>query len=561
MEMAHWWCRPAMRRVSALVLSVALLGLSGCTSADQAADDGLPAMLSLLSPVSPLGLNYGESAVLELGYTLHGKPRAGVTLRLSTDGDDGGTTLSSASVVTNDRGQASVLLTAGAAESAFHVLVTVAQADELVIDVAVSRYAFGSLAVRLDAVTVAPSAVAIEAGLYTDQGCSELAPMLKLLGALRSAQNGSPYAELRFTKLLLRDYTVLARALDWRGRPVATGCVGMPERLLRSAVTVPLAVPLHPLFLSPVGSFTIKSELQLHLPSPPFATLACRYGLGQVLLDALVAAVPPADRALAMRLQAARALLDGKGCRAAGMPAEAPDQSVQTLLGGTSAGANLITVATDMSAVQDTAVLTSRLDIRGSEATRWFADHTLQTLTLKSPMMSAIYALSDVPNPMVRELPLGVHENLLSVPPHALSLQLPQRWRRALNELVLEPRGVAMNPMQLWQAAIASARSGMATGCPAIEAVLCSKLASPCKGLLSGPCMTATSNVAMTLQHALDDASARLDLSYGLAADLDDPDDLLRAKALTSGQASGEIELGSGTAAFTAIVTGSRRAD
>ena len=196
------------------------------------------------------------------------------------------------------------------------MLVTVPQAADLVIDVAVSRYAFGSLYIRLDAATVAASAVAIEAGLFTDQGCSELAPMLKLTGALRSAQAMSPYAELRFTTLLLRDYTVLGRALDRRGRPVAVGCVGMPERLLKSAVAVPLAIPLHPLFISPVGSFTVKSELQLHLPSPLYAALSCRYGLAQTLLDALVTAVPMADKPLAMRLQAARAALAAIcGCR------------------------------------------------------------------------------------------------------------------------------------------------------------------------------------------------------------------------------------------------------
>ena len=131
----------------------------------------------------------------------------------------------------------------------------------------------------------------------------------------------------------------------------------------------------------------------------------------------------------------------------------------------------------------------------------------------------------------------------------------------ALTDLVLQPKGVTMTPMQLWQAAVSGARSGMATGCAAVEAVLCSKLAAPCKGLLVGPCQTAASNVAMALQHALDDAREPLDLSYRLAADLDEPSDMLQAKSLTSGQASGEIELGSGTAAFTATVSGSRRPD
>lgn len=554
--MARRWCKPWIR----FGVCVAALLLGRCAAPDSAFQDEVMATLELVSPAPPLGLNYGEPVLLELGYKLRGKPRAGITLRLSTDGDDGGATLSSASVVTNDRGQASALLTAGAAESAFHVLVSAPHAEELVIDVAVSRFSFGTMNVRLDAVQVAPSALAMEAGLYTDQGCAELPPMLKLTGALRSAQAGSPYAELRFTKLLLRDYTVLGRALDRRGRPVAQGCVGVPEQLLRSAVAVPLAIPLHPLFLSPVGSFTVKSELQLHLPSPMFAALACRYGLGQVLLDELVAAVPAADRGVAMRLQAARAPLDGTGCRSPGMT-DAPDQSVQALLAATFAGATLSAVATDMAVVQDAAVLTSRLAIRGSPSTRWFADHTLLAITLKTPTMSATYPLIDVPTPTVRELPLAVHENLIIVPRHELSLQLPQRWRHALTELVMQPKGVTMTPTQLWQAAVSGAKRGADTGCQAVEAALCSKLAAPCTGALSGPCQTAAASVAMALLHALDDARASLDLSDGLSADLDDPDDMLAAKTLTTGQAAGAIELGTGTATFTATVTGIRRPD
>ncbi len=556
--------RSCKRRRSLAILAVVpllLVGVGGCAPLETLPPDELPAVISLVSPTSPLGLHYGESALLELGYTLHGEPRAGVTLHLSTDGDDGGATLSTASVVTNDRGQASARLTAGAAESAFHVLVTVPRAAELVIDVAVSRYDFGRMLVKLNTQDLSPAAVTVEAGAYIDQGCAELPPTAKLMGALRSQQGPAQPGELLFATLLLHNYTVVGRALDRRGRLIAHGCVGLPERLLRSGVVVPLAIPLQPVFLSPVGSFTVKSELQLHLPDRLFALLSCRYGLAQTLLDALLAAVPPADRTLAMRLQAARAMVDGQGCRSTGLTSDAPDQSVQTLLTGTASALTLIAVAGDLAAVQGTAVLTSRLDVRGSEATRWFADHTLLAVTLKTSTLSATYPLLTVPTPTVRELPVAVHANLLGVPTHALSLQLPEKWRQAQTELVMTPRGVTMSPMQLWQAAVSGARSGMASGCQAVEAVLCSKLAPPCKGVLVGPCQTASTNIAAELLHALDDARQQLDLRYGLSADLDEPDDLLQAKTLSGGQAAGELVLGSGTAAFTATATGTRRAD
>ncbi len=553
--------RRSFKRWRLLGMAALALLLARCAPVESRTEDELPAMLILVSPGAPLGLNYGESALLELGYMLRGKPKAGVTLHLSTDGDDGGATLSTASVVTNDRGQASARLTAGAAESAFHVLVTVPQAAELVIDVAVSRYDFGRMLVKLDTRELTPPAVTIEAGAYIEKGCAELPPTAKLMGALRSMQAAAQPGELFFAKLLLHDYTVVGRALDRRGRLIAHGCVGLPERLLKSGVVVPLAIPLQPVFISPVGSFTVRSELQLHLPEPLFATLACRYGLAQTLLDELLVALAATDRTLAMRLQAARSMVDGQGCRSPGLSSDAPDQSLQTLLGGTAAAPTLIAVAVDMAAVQDAAVLTSRLDIRGSEATRWFGDHTLLAVTLKSSALSATYPLLTLPTPTVRELPLSVHANLLGVPTHALSLQLPEQWRQALAELVLLPKGVTMSPSQLWQAVVSGARSGMATGCQAVEAVLCSKLAPPCKGVLVGPCQTASTNIAAALLHALDDAPPQLDLRYGLSADLDDPDDLLQAKALSGGQAAGELALGSGTAAFTAIATGTRRPD
>ena len=541
-----------------VILAAVLLGR--CAPPEPVTTDGVPATVGLVSPTSPLGLNYGESATLTLGYKLRGEPRPGITLRLSPDGDDGGATLSTAKVVTNDQGEASALLTAGAAESAFHVLVSAPQAEELVIDVAVSRYAFGTMRVELDATTVAPTAVEIEAGLFIDQGCAELMPMAKLTGALRSLQKAVPAGGLLFSTLLLRDYTVIGRAADKHGRLVARGCVGMPERLLKSGIEVPLTVPLQPVSMSPVGSFTLTSSLQLQLPSTLYAGLACKYGLAQTLIDALVAAVPAANKDVALRLQTARAALDPKGCRSTGVTGEPPDQGVQTLL-GSAAGMTLGAVAVDLTAVQSAAGLRTQLDVRGSADTRWVGDHTLQGLTLQTPTKNATYPLSDVPVPLVRELPLRLDDNRLVVPSHALSLQLPRWWRRALTELILVPRGVTQTPMQLWQMAIGAARSGTAVGCDAVEAVLCSKLAAPCKGVLVGPCQAASTSVAAALLHALDDANTQLDLRYGLAADLDDPDDAFQAKALANGLGSGEIDLGSGTSALTATVIGTRRAE
>jgi hypothetical protein len=550
----------ALPRLFHRLLAVAAL-LAGCAAPEPMADDDIVASLALVSPHSPLGLNYGESATLTFAYALRGEPLAGITLHVSPDGDDAGAALSTASVVTNDRGEASALLTAGAAESAFHVVVTAPQAQDLVVDVAVSRYAFGTLLVGVDATAVAPTAVAVEAGLFTDQGCADLPPMSKLTGALRSAQQQDRQAKLLFSTLLIHDYTVVGRAYDQSGHLVALGCVGVPEELLKFAAGPPVTVPLHPVYPSPVGSFTIKSALQLQLPSQLFPGLSCRYGLAQTLLDELIAQVAPADHDVAMRLRAARAPVDPHGCRTTAGTGDAPDQNLQTLLQATAPAATLTAIAADMAAVQQAATLTSQLDIRGSASTRWVGDHTLIDVTLQSQTTPKTYSLADVPTPTVRELELSLVDGQLSVPTHALSLRLASLWRRALTDLVLRPRGVLMTLPQLWQAVLSGAHSGTASGCDAVEAVLCGKLAPPCKGTLSMPCQAATANVAVYLQEDLSDAPSDLDLRYGLSIKPDDPDDMVAARSLSMGQASGEIDVGSGTAGFTATVSGLRRAN
>ena len=79
--------------------------------------------------------------------------------KLTIDSPTGGGTLSTPTAVTNDLGEASVRLTAGAVESAFHVTVAAPLAPELVVDVAVSRFAFGTLRVVLDASPVSLGAI------------------------------------------------------------------------------------------------------------------------------------------------------------------------------------------------------------------------------------------------------------------------------------------------------------------------------------------------------------------------------------------------------------------
>lgn len=538
----------------AVLLAVVTCVACGEGSAPPA--DGPAATLVLASPEAPLGLSYGESATLVLRYRQHDRPQAGVTLHLVTDGNAGGATLSTSSVVTNERGEASALLMSGASESAFHVVVSAPLAPDLIIDVAVSRYAFGSMAVDVDG-TPYPGVTRVSAGLFTDMDCTILPPTPKLQGALRSLTRMERRGLILFTTLLRRSYSLVGRAEDANGRLRAYGCVLVSEQILSAGVPVPVTVPMWPIYPDPVGSYTLSSELKIGSDAlAPWPMMACASGLGQVMVDAVVAALPAAERDLASRISAARAPLDAQGCHLAGMGD--PDQATQAMLTASPAGATMIAVASETSALLANAVLSSRLDVRAPTRGGYLADHTVSSIKLTTPMTPVMYPLNDVFLPVARDLLLAQTADQLTLPKHALSLQLPRLWRRAQSSLVLQPRGLTMTPAQLWQQAVTASKQGMLTGCDAIESAICDRIAQPCKGPVAMACAAATTAVGSKLTSSLDDAAAAVDLSYRAVLTLDDPDGTLQAKGLTMGQLTGTIELRAGQAPLTGGVTGLR---
>ena len=216
---------------------------------------------------SPLGLSYGEQTTLQFRYLVQGEPQAGVALKLWIDSTTGGGTLSTPTAVTNDLGEASVRLTAGTTESAFHVTVSAPQTTDLVVDVAVSRFAFGTLRVLLDASPVSLAAVQLRVGLYPNTACNDLSPTPVLMGALRSQRQNGPRGELLFGTLLIQPYAVVGRAEDQSGRLIGYGCVEVPERLLRADLNIPVEVPLGIVQPSPVGSYLLDIQITPQWPA------------------------------------------------------------------------------------------------------------------------------------------------------------------------------------------------------------------------------------------------------------------------------------------------------
>lgn len=550
--------RLALFVLGTVMAGLALLGPVGCGEPEGSEQSGPQATIALVSPLAPLGLTYGEQATLLLRYHQKSQPAAGVILTLSIEGENTGATLSADRIVTNDHGEASVLFTAGASEAAFRVVASAALAADLIIDVAVSKYAFGNLDVFVDATEVPGSVTHVRAALITGMSCAVLPPSPQLGPVLRLQQAAERQATLPFPTLLVRPYSVIGRAEDANKRLLAYGCVDLPEQLLRTGLRPVVPVPLELVFPSPLGRYamTLKLNTQPMATPPASATLpvwqqlACPVGLGQVLLNAILQAIPTADQSLAMRLSALRAAVDMNGCR---VGAGKPDDRLYTLLDGTAAGQALVPVAQDGAAIQKSFVLQSTLEVYAATDRALLGAHSLDQLTLNTPTRMATYSLSALPTPSARELSLSQSGARLMVPEHGLTLRLPALWRRALDELVLMPRGVTMTPQQLFQSAVT-----MAGGCSAVETLLCTGVTPPCAGKLLGPCMTATSAAASSLTSALADAAPGLDFFVSQTLTLDDPNGTLEAQTLEAGQVSGQLRVAPETLSVSGTATGTR---
>ena len=161
--------------------------------------------------------------------------------------------------------------------------------------------------------------------------------------------------------LIVEDYAPIRESL-------ATG--------LRAVVPVPIA----PVFPSPLGSYDLTFTLQSKPSSPGiWSQLACPSGLGQVLIDATIQAVPTGDKDVASRLLAARGALDGSGCRTG---ADKPDERLHALLAGTVAGMTLVPVVQDADALVKGLKLATTLQVYVANGRDTLATHTLTSATL-----------------------------------------------------------------------------------------------------------------------------------------------------------------------------------
>ena len=543
----------ALRRVSwASCLLLITAAFVACGSVDDEGDAQPITTLTLLSR-APLGLHYAERATLSFRYRRAGEAVPGATLTVHLDRDDTGATLSADRLITNDRGDASVLLTAGASEGAFHVVIDAPSAPSLIVDVAVSRFDFGSLDVLVDA-TPFEAAVLVRAGLVLDSGCPKLPATPQPLPAARINQASERRATLPFPVLVLMPYSVYARAEDSQGRLIAYGCIDIPESLLRTGLRPLVSVPLAAAMPSPLGSFDLTLDLTTRPPTPDsYVSIACSSGQGQLLLDGLLEALALLDGALAARVLALRAPLDMAGCRAG---SASLDERLQMILVSTTAGTLLQSVASDLSAVRSRSSLGTQLDITSGSQGQFQARHTLRTLRFSLGGSSTQYSLSSLPVISASDLSIQQSGARLTVPSHVLMLGLPGYWQRAIVDLVLAPRGILQSPAQLFSSAVDTASASAMTGCAAIESAICSQLAPPCVGKLVAACVAGRDSGSTRLTQALSNRPPGYDLSLSMQLQLDDSSGSLQAQRVQGGQVSGLAGGVSGSTVLSGTASG-----
>lgn len=541
--------------LSGLIALLAIGSLPSC--GDGAEDQSSPPepTLALLSPPAPLGLHYTERSTLSIRYRKGSRPVPGATISVHIDRDDSGATLSADRLITNDRGDASVLLTAGAAETSFRVVFEVSGITSLLVYVAVSRFDFGNIDVLADATAFESTAV-VRVGLVQDTSCTALPATAQPLPATRTNQASERRAPLPFPVLLVKPYGVYARAEDNQGHLVAYGCIEIPDALLRTGLRPLVPVPLSAIMPSPLGSFELDLDLNTQNAAPdPFAGLACASGQGQILLDGIDEALAISEIELGSRIRSQRSVADGAGCRSG--PGYL-DGRLHTLLAATSSGLQLAAAAGDIATLRRNVTLGTTLSVFTGAGALYQANHLLRFARFTLPAANMQYSLATLPVNEARDLMLAQTGAMLVVPPHQLMIGLPGLWQRAIDDLVLRPKGILQPPSQLFLGAVNSAQASAMMGCAAVESQICELIASPCSGKVAPACMTARDAIVARLAAALSPSPPELDLSLSMMLHLDDTTGTLQAQRVGSGEVSGRANTAAGPTTLTGSARGPR---
>lgn len=514
-------------------------------------------VLSVISPGTPLGLTYGERKTLVYRLQRGDRQLAGEFLQIEIDLESSGSTLSASRLITNDHGEASVLLTAGGAESAFHVVATAASAVPLSVDVAVSRFAFANLDVLVDGTQITAGRKTV-AALYEsrERRCQMLKPTPTLSPPLRIGETSLRRGLLAFPTLLAQEYTVVGRVEDGDGLLLAYGCVDLPDTVTKTGLRPVIDVPLVAVTPSPLGTFDVQlTGSDPPLPLDAVDQLVCADGLSTLFLDQLQQAVGATDATLLGKIRAARSGVDKAGCRGG---SALLDDRLTNLLSGTAGGAAGLGALLDAGRMRRTRVLSSELTTYAGGGRDWTAKHLVRELQLRQGTERVTFDLSSAAKPEETELAVRTQGDSMTVARHTLGLDLSPLLRKAIVERVLTPRGVGGSLGQVARDVMTRTVSMAGMGCAAIEATLCERLTPPCVGIIAPLCPAVVGAVDKLLEQTLDGPMGREDTAMELRLTLVGDPSTLSAKSF-AGVADWTLRTSLGESLGRATVSGARR--
>ncbi len=562
-----------------MIALAATLSLLGCeTTGPTLVDGGVGEQLVIQDPPgAQLGLRYGTSINLVVRYLLEDADQTPVrgTVHFAIFDDPGssnmtGSTLARSDVMTDSEGRATIALTAGNQEGSFRVEASAPGAATVQFSISISELEFVRIDANLTDPLPMPGGRALDALLYTGVACADLPITETPTGASRTLMAPpAKTATLSFINLLSQQYAVVGRVTD-AGHLVAYGCIDVPIALDPPGAYLSLPIPLAGVSPNVTGTFNLSTAITATRAERSDGLFAdydvldrCAGHLGQLLLDELSTRATSSRQMLIAAVRGvAAASTDGSStvnCYPATVGASPSlDADLDTIISAQSPGSVRVMLLADLDAILQSGTMTSTLTLvagsplpgdGASSPTRLIATHQAATLAFTVGAQTRTDDLLALGLPVLgaSNLACSYQDSTLTIGAHDLPIGVAARWGDAFDTLSIAARLPALadaTPGGWSTAAVASAQSGGASGCAAIESEVCTiSGGSGCLGTLITPCQGAVTAVAARL--AAPFADTRPLALTGTATTVDSNNDLV---------ADGLMP---GTFTASAIVTGS----
>ena len=565
-----------------LAAALLLLVVAGACSDPPANVDGGTArgFLQILNQSGlDVGLRPNKEATLRVRYTDRlGVPLTHAKIQFAIYGDPKGSTLSLGTTATDNKGEAAVIVHAGASAATFSVRVTAPQ-DVVTFYLEVTTAELGALSIHSKYSGSVPllSLVAVTYFLSHEVKCAAFDP-LKPPGDARERTATMVGQAVAFKAVPMnRDHAVLARAQDAKGVLRAVGCVDVPRAVLKSDQTVRVWLQLWDQLPRVAGTYSLVTGITIpkggakaaSWPRPvaealePWVDLAnCHHDPAQLMLDCVIDAVDGGDAldcrvpatgqtARTAALQAERGILAGT-CRGDTTTRGSPslDKTIATLISTTDKATLTELTKVESGALAslgklrlDSTLVLGELDKDGVTLAR----HALQIVTFETASAKTAHKVSQIGLPVweATAIKATVSTNWhLTLGRHELSLRYGLLARQALGELVLAKGGLPVS-----STALAAKLAGLVkgtfggkpfAGCPAVEVLAC-KAARLGPGCLGPACKQGLAALATYLDAgfaAMDDHPGP-DLSLEGSVDLLDNDGDLKIDDLGTTESPG----------------------